>query len=98
MKRYLLFMHKVQLMYDDTADTCPAGGWFDFQGDFDTPDEAKTHALELYRACWNDAYPEHESGHIVDTHSMNVIETCEPEQNETLRAKTGRLTWEAFTP
>lgn len=98
MKRYLLFMYMTEVAWEDTASTCPGGGWFDFEGDFDTTDEAKTHALELYRACWNDQYPENEAGHIVDTHSMNVIETCEAEENEKLRAKTGRLLWEVFNP
>lgn len=38
LKRYLLFM------YDDYY---PGGGWNDFRGSFDTPEEAMTEALKL---------------------------------------------------
>lgn len=55
MKRFLLFSGDIYY---------PGGGWNDFQGDFDTLNEATDKAIELKRD-WDQ---------IVDTETKEVIE------------------------
>lgn len=55
MKRYLLFVY---------AQYYANGGWHDFEGDFDTIEEAKNKLLENPNLEW---------WHIVDTVSKSII-------------------------
>ncbi len=56
MKRYLLF---------DGAIYYPFGGWSDFQGEFDTVDEAMQHSLP----------DEYTWAHVVDTQLKQIVFT-----------------------
>ncbi len=55
MKRFLTFA------YDKYY---PCGGWYDFEMDFDTSEEAKTHILTLFNR--------HELFQIIDTETMKI--------------------------
>lgn len=54
MKRFLLFAGSTYY---------PEGGWCDFQGGFDSREEAETHFHTLSGMDWH---------HIVDTHSESI--------------------------
>ena len=57
LKRYAVFAGDIYY---------PAGGWSDFKGSFDLPDDAKAEAVRWTSPAKGRQYPRHDWAHVVD--------------------------------